>query len=198
MKVSRLLIIFTLTISLIGQNVKEEIYNELYIIEDSEIGYMEFPGGHVIWEKKEEPPDWFGYTAICKKGKVLLFLELQWWNGKNRANPDIARRKRIFINEINLKKYLKLWKKLQKYDVWSLTSKTLEELDLNLSDEELARKFEDMYEVARLEESTYQFFFRVKNEEHRFKVYDIEGLKDKKYLNLLKDIKNSFGIDFNN
>lgn len=77
--------------------------------------------------------------------------------------------------------------KLHKYNVWNLKS-PLEILSKIKTPEE------DPYENFVTSRSTYEFIFRIKDKKHKFEVYHITGLKDKRYLHVLKEINKFFGI----
>lgn len=78
---------------------------------------------------------------------------------------------------------------LQKFDIWNRESKDPAIMPLAESG-----KLLEIYKELRLEQSTYEFYFRIKDKEHKFKIYDITDLKDKSYVALLKEINKFFKI----
>lgn len=134
---------------------------------DSEIGFFIEPHGLIVGKFG------FKYSAICKNRRIIETISYTTPDGK----IEIERKKG------SLKKYKELWGKINDLNVWGFRSIT--PVDFPGDDEKILLS---LYEQLRLEQSNYEFYFRVKKYENKFRVYDILKLRDKKYLNLLKTL----------
>ncbi|MBE3126273.1 MAG: hypothetical protein IMZ57_11540 [Acidobacteria bacterium] len=143
------------------------------IIEDSEVGYtlVYHPGDLRSWNKGR-PPDKNDYSAVCRKGTVSERILNQWKDGKT----EVARQRRP-----TLKKYLRLWRILEECNVWSLESP----MDVLMRIKSLE---EDPYIVHFDDQEWWQFRFRIGTRVHHFSVYFIQGLKDKRYERILREM----------
>lgn len=169
---------------------KEDIYNFSNIIADSEVVltkiYGGAPGIFKIGNRVEEPPQKIINIATCKKGTVII-CEKYFWN----ENKHEERNYRGL-----LKNYLNIWEKIKKYDVFAMETKDwLGKLKEAPDDDikNLEGTIGKDYEKLLLESDTYLFTFRVGKKTHAFKIYDPENLKDKRYLQLVNDIREFFG-----
>ena len=157
---------------------KDSFYSKNDILEDSEFGYIVTPGGFLIGNGKKEPPNRYKFVAICKKGKCSFLVQYIWINKKNEET----------IYPLSCRKYFQLWERLKNYEIWNLETKT-PQMAKN------GKEFLEMYgENFETERSTYEFIFRIKNKEHRFQVYHITGLRDKRYFYILKEMNKFFEI----
>lgn len=143
------------------------------LIEDSEVGYtLKYHSGDMRNWGKGSPPDKNDYVAVCWKGSVKRRIIGLWNDGKKEE----SRQRRL-----TLKNYLKLWRILEECRVWELES-PMDVLKRIKSPEE------DPYFVFNNDQEWWQFRFRIGSKEHRFELYFIQGLKDKRYLRVLKEI----------
>jgi hypothetical protein len=167
-----------------GSLQNEFPYNESDILEDSEVGYVlktAGPSGTVIGEGGRLMPDRYKFEAVARKGKCYG-AQGEIWHGRFVEK----KRKKIPSN-----KYIELWKSLKSLGIWSKESKTAEILYERIkgkNPEEAEKLYLEMYEYLELEQDTLFFTIRVKNLEHKFEVYDIEGLRDKTYLKIREEI----------
>lgn len=175
MEIVRLLICLIFGLTLSNGIEKTGIYIEADIIEDSEIGYILTPGGFSL----NNDPNKFKYFLVCKKYNVYKVFGHIWHDGRSKYTYE----------KISLRKYLNLWRTLQKFDIWNMESK-----DPTIMLPAESEKLLEIYKDLRLEKSTYEFFFRIKDSKHKFTIYDITALKDANYLSMLKEINKLFGI----
>jgi len=155
---------------------KTSLSSESAIIRDSGMGFtLTFHAGSIV-----QGPAKLKYFVICKNGVLFKNTEEIWLDGKCKKKSEV-------LPKNFLKRYLYLWRKLQKYDIWNLQS-PLEILPKIKTPEE------DPYEYFETSHSTYEFIFRIGDREHKFEVYYIRGLKDKRYTRVLKEMNKFFEI----
>ncbi len=191
MKITSMFFFIALNVALMEEIPKKDyFYYDSDIIVDSELGYVEKPGGIIIVGKegrskivaisKKE-------IAICKKGKAYITVIYTLQDGKQREEEI----------PISLKKYLELWKELKLYNIFDLTTKdwriTVQENKNKDNVEEIILKDYKSIESLREGASTYQFFFRIGDRKHEIQIYDIENLRDGRYLHLKSSIMRFFG-----
>ncbi len=147
------------------------------IVEDSEVGYTRAYHPVVIWDRKDKrPPDRDDYSMTCWKGIICARGVDEWAD----LDSEVT-----FRRNIALASYLRLWRVLEECDVWNLESPN--DVLMRAKTEE-----ENPYAEWSTSHDWLRFRFRVGNKEHRFDVYFIEGLKDKRYERIMKEMDHLF------
>lgn len=143
------------------------------LVEDSEVGYtLKYHAGDIRAWSKGRPPDKTDYSAVCWKGSVRGLVLNLWNYGKSE---EIRKRR------LALKSYMKLWRVLEEIGVWDLESP----MDVL---KRLKSQEEGPYTEFLSDQEWWQFRFRIGLKEHRLEVYYVQGLKDKRYLRILREI----------
>ena len=163
---------------------------EADILDNSEIRYKYLSHWGTVWEPTKDDLTWFEYSAVCRNGQVEIVAKGKLWKDRG-VIKELSRR----IADTN--DYLKLWDALDNLRIWSLESKDpMKAMDEPLKkglNEEAEKALLDMYPNFALEQDTIDFFLRVRDRIHEFQAYDVPGLKDETYSNILKEMVHFFG-----
>jgi hypothetical protein len=168
-----MIIVFLITSFIFGYQSNNNCIGKKKKRTISEIELIFYPGGIPI----------SGYISKCHvscKGKKILEKR-----GYKYPNGEYIEK----VCKGSYEKYQSLLGKLIKYDFWKLS--TITPIDYPGEEPEIIL---DLYENLRNGKSSYKFIFRLDNREHSFQVYDIFQLKDKRYLGILEEIYNYFGL----
>ena len=176
MKAAGLIFVFALVLpGLVAEGWSAGTIDIDRLSELSQVGYsVQYGGWHV---GAEDPPQLYQYSLVCKKGTVHAVFANVWLDGRREESRRV----------VSFSDYKGLWEVLEELDIWNL--KTIDLETLRPDDDE-----SDPYENCPTEGSDYEFFLNIGERSHEFKAYEIEGLKDKRYLRIRKEIDRFFGF----